>query len=1269
MNDKYNLKYVLIFFIISFRNLIYCQESIDLNGIKYARSLKLYCGNIIVVGDTKINTYDSTLTNLLFNYTITGQSMTNSADAKYTALAQFPLSSNGLVVITVLNILYIFDSQGSYKFNKNLGITTSNTNFYTLVPYIYNEGKYYFILGYINSEQKAFLQYYSIELENERLTAENYYLFEGNSYKNGITCQIMNHQNYSDILTCFYENTNFERSKITALSFTLNEEKIEKIEMFNDTFEDKAFCLQSQISPDKKNSLVCFVQDSIEKYGYCAVYNIDKNRFSKYNVYILMSCQTSINQISLNYFNEAREFVFSCSSDSTFFFIKFDQNFNPIEIEPESETMYETINLPNSCYYINIYSLILLSNEYKILADLNCNDGESISKIYSISSNYSRPVIYTDSGETDSDINNSDKTDSDINNSDKTDSDTNNNDETDSDTNNNDKTDSDINNSDKINSDTNNNDKTDSDINNSDKIDSDINNSDKTDSDTNNNDETDSDTTSSDINSNSDTNSICTKYKDNEGKICSEIVPIGYYEIDSSLKLIEKCDDNCQSCEYNSKYCLSCYNNYELNQINNICLYKYNYFFNKTLQEMIYLLSNEFCPDILPYEIVKTRECVEECLIEEFINKTCKINKFSENNIDSITDNMRRIVNISNNSNYDVIVDGNNIIYEITTTEVNNENYDISTIDFGECEKILKQNYSTNYLVVFKMDIKVDDSSPKKVEYEVYSPETKQKLNLSLCQKSEIDVYVPLELNDHTNDLYELGDKYGYDILNENDSFYNEICTPYSSEDKTDMGLNDRTEKIFNRSITLCEDGCVYEFYNTTSKKAKCRCEVKPKIREFKVISYKNANFSIIFDIKTITNIELIKCYKLAFSLEGQKGNIGSLIMIVMIICYITIIFNYLIKKKSLLSQIIRRALKFYNFSHPPRKSRKNFSQIIDSTTVKNINHNSNEQQSKISLNSSMKNKNKSIKKAKTNKKKLILKIKNYQNINVIKNANIILKKNQKRNSTRLRNNSVKRRTLEKMSFKGSRKSVISNNKKDKSKYLMCYKYIDDELNILEYKEALKLDKRTYGQYYWSLVKKKQIILFIFASSNDYNIIYIKIGLFIISFCLYFTVNALFFTDKTMHKIYQDKGLYNFLNQLPQVLYSTLISAMVNMIIKRIALTEAYFLELKKEKTRIKALEKSAKLYKDIIFRLNLHFFITLFLLIIYWYYISAFCAVYKNTQIILIENILLCFGLTLIYPFILNIFPGIFRMAALNSSKKDKECYYKFGNLLSLLF
>ena len=62
------------------------------------------------------------------------------------------------------------------------------------------------------------------------------------------------------------------------------------------------------------------------------------------------------------------------------------------------------------------------------------------------------------------------------------------------------------------------------------------------------------------------------------------------------------------------------------------------------------------------------------------------------------------------------------------------------------------------------------------------------------------------------------------------------------------------------------------------------------------------------------------------------------------------------------------------------------------------------------------------------------------------------------------------------------------------------------------------------------------------------------------------------------------------------------------------------------------------------------------------------FCAVYKNTQIQVIEDTLMSYGLSLLYPFGIYLLPGIFRIPSLSNSKCKKKCLYKFSKLLQML-
>ena len=224
--------------------------------------------------------------------------------------------------------------------------------------------------------------------------------------------------------------------------------------------------------------------------------------------------------------------------------------------------------------------------------------------------------------------------------------------------------------------------------------------------------------------------------------------------------------------------------------------------------------------------------------------------------------------------------------------------------------------------------------------------------------------------------------------------------------------------------------------------------------------------------------------------------------------------------------------------------------------------------------------------------------------------------------------------------------------------------YNDTELNDLNYNEALKIDKRTFFQYYWSLIQKKHLIIFSFYTSNDYNSKIMKICLFLFSFVLFYTVNALFFNDSTMHKIYEDKGDTDLIAHIPQIIYSTIISSVIIIILKYFSLSEKDVLKIRKEK-----IIDNSKIF-DILHCLTIKFLLffqisTLFL-IFFWYYLSCFCAVYKNTQYFLIKDTIVSFGLSLLYPFGLNLLPGLFRIPSLK--KNDRQCLYQVSKIIQFI-
>ena len=61
------------------------------------------------------------------------------------------------------------------------------------------------------------------------------------------------------------------------------------------------------------------------------------------------------------------------------------------------------------------------------------------------------------------------------------------------------------------------------------------------------------------------------------------------------------------------------------------------------------------------------------------------------------------------------------------------------------------------------------------------------------------------------------------------------------------------------------------------------------------------------------------------------------------------------------------------------------------------------------------------------------------------------------------------------------------------------------------------------------------------------------------------TVNALFFNDESMHKIYIEQGSFNFIYNIPQILYSAIISGFISGLISFLSQTSQNIIKLKQE--------------------------------------------------------------------------------------------------------
>ncbi len=199
--------------------------------------------------------------------------------------------------------------------------------------------------------------------------------------------------------------------------------------------------------------------------------------------------------------------------------------------------------------------------------------------------------------------------------------------------------------------------------------------------------------------------------------------------------------------------------------------------------EYIYEYNNtclKQCPENTKLS-VDEKKCLISCYENQFeSNNMCYYgflndtkNIFQNGNI-FINNNNSNFYNLINNvilsayipnENYSLTIQRNDdIIYKITNSKSelellknkSNNNKNLSIIDLGECETKLKIAYHINESdsLIFIKNEKINGKpNEKNIEFEVYEPYNKTKLNLSICDDTPIDIYVHMELSQETKQL------------------------------------------------------------------------------------------------------------------------------------------------------------------------------------------------------------------------------------------------------------------------------------------------------------------------------------------------------------------------------------------------------------------------------------------------------------------------------------------------------------------------------------
>ena len=333
-----------------------------------------------------------------------------------------------------------------------------------------------------------------------------------------------------------------------------------------------------------------------------------------------------------------------------------------------------------------------------------------------------------------------------------------------------------------------------------------------------------------------------------------------------------------------------------------------NNMFKGTKEDLIYCIQNEMnTPNIKL--LLNKKECIiKDCAInwkENYEN----LMESKKNDINSINDKcvVNNIKDMHDNFFYSNNIPGVSMYsYDIDSSEdLKKKNTNLTFIEFSSDQKIQllrKFGLSENEkLYIFISDSPSDDLNTATSLYNyVFYLENGTQLNLSnLKDDIYISVSVPIRDLDLANfDFAKEFSGNGYDIYDKNSDFYNDVCSP-ASTNSNDIVLKDRKADIYPNNVTLCQGNCIYKEINLEDQRIVCECNINAdKVNETGEENYfseEEDDGNIINYILDKLNYKIFKCYHLLLSLDNLIKNPAfyaiSAIFIIVFICSLIFLF------------------------------------------------------------------------------------------------------------------------------------------------------------------------------------------------------------------------------------------------------------------------------------------------------------------------------------------------------------------------------------------
>ena len=432
--------------------------------------------------------------------------------------------------------------------------------------------------------------------------------------------------------------------------------------------------------------------------------------------------------------------------------------------------------------------------------------------------------------------------------------------------------------------------------------------------------------------------------------------------------------------------------------------------------------------------------------------------------------------------------------------------------------------------------------------------------------------------------------------------------------------------QIFFPNVSLCEEHCISKGVDLATMESICSCpfndfsqnSVVSNIFEF------TGPLGELYSFISNSNIDVLFCIKQIFELNYIKRCVGGFITILLFFVHNSSILFYFILSKTKFKIYIYKLQSTYQGilrtkvnNQPPKKR-----EIKIKKEIKLY---------KSQLYHEPVSTKQSFKKIDRRNKKKEWSINHSKIENFSKNDNHIIFQNINSENSDLNENNL------------PENSNNNINKTDLDEYLAT------DPNEMDFEEAIEKDKRKFCEYFWELLKEKQLIINSFFVNDNMKPKSIKIMLFLLNFMFFLLINGLLFGEDYLVDLYnsgKDENFFSFISRsITNFVYLFVIIQLLNEIVDCLFVEEKklknIFIrgknDIKKIKTEILVLIK--KIEKS-----HIIFFIISYLIFIFtWIYISCFNDIYYYSRkewmkssifffiIFQILYIIICLGETII--------------------------------------